>query len=395
MDVERIRADFPILQKGVIYLDNSATSLTPVQVLDAMQDYYLNYRANVHRGLHRLSLAASERYEQAHERVAGFIGAGKSEISFVKNATEAINLVALSIDWERGDRIVTTALEHHSNLLPWLRCAKKHGVEVSIVRPNKQGELSAADFEAACEGARLVAVTHVSNVMGAVSPAKEIGRIAKKNGALFLLDGAQSVPHMQTNVRELGCDFLAFSAHKMLGPTGMGALYMRRELAETLEPAILGGGTITDVSENAYSLIAPYERWEAGTPNVAGAIGFAAAIEYLQKTGMRSIEQHEQALAKYALEQLQKIDGVTVYGPAHRQAGIIPFNVRNMNPHDVSSMLDESAGIATRSGHHCAMPLSKMLGLPNGTVRASFYLYNTEAEIDKLAATLREIAKIA
>ncbi|MFQ6010445.1 MAG: aminotransferase class V-fold PLP-dependent enzyme, partial [Candidatus Aenigmatarchaeota archaeon] len=385
------------LQKGIIYFDNAATSLTPEQVVKAVVGYYHNYRANIHRGVHRLSMEASKAYEEAHKKVGSFIGARPEEIIFTKNTTEAINLVALSMEWERGDKIVTSTIEHHSDMLPWMRLRKK-GVEVVFVKEDKEGIIDMGDLEAKAEGAKLISVVHASNVLGCVSPVREIGRVAKKSGALFLVDGAQSVPHLPVDVKEIGCDFLAFSGHKMLGPTGIGALFMRKELAEKIEPAMLGGGTINRVTLDGYELAKLPDRWEAGTPNIAGAIGFGVAIDYLKGIGMENIERYEAELTKQVMEGLDGMDKIEYYGPRDisKKVGVVAFNVKGMKPHDTASMLDSIANIAVRSGHHCAMPLAeRVIKRPEGTVRASFYIYNTAEEVDKLIKTLKEIVKIA
>ena len=287
MDVERIRGDFPILRSGVIYLDNAASSLTPEPVLEKMLEYYHEYRANVERGVHRLSQRASEEYEEAHRKVADFIGAESwRSIVFTRNTSESINLVAWGLPWRRGEKIVTTLLEHHSNYIVWLRAARRFGLEVEVVKPNREGLFNLSDFEQAVDdGTRLVAVTRVSNVLGVIVPVEEIAEIAHEHGSLLLVDGAQAVPHMETDVRKLGCDFLAFSGHKMLGPTGIGVLYIAPTVQEELEPLCIGGGTIRDVGLGEYELGESPERFEAGTPAIAEAIGLGAAVEYLRGWG--------------------------------------------------------------------------------------------------------------
>lgn len=392
MDIERIRKDFPILEK-VIYMDNAATSLTPVSVIEEISEYYSEYRANVHRGIHTLSKIASERYEEAHEKISRLINSSPEEIILTSNTTQGINLIALSLDLRRGDKVVTTSLEHHSNLLPWMRLRRK-GVKVEIVNPDRKGRLNIGDFEDVIdENTKLIAVTHISNVLGSISPVNEIGRIARENNILYLVDAAQSVPHIPVDVKEIKCDFLAFSGHKMLGPTGIGAIYIRKEIADELEPKILGGGTIGQVTLSNYTLTKSPERWEAGTPNIAGAIGFGKAVEYLQNIGFERIRRHERELTRSIVSGLREIENVEPYGPGEEyQIGIVSFNVKDLNPHEVASVLDKESGIMVRSGHHCAMPLMNLLGCPGGTVRASLYIYNTLEEVDRFISEIKRIA---
>jgi len=398
-DVHKIREDFAILKSGIIYLDSTATSLTPEPVLQRILEFYREYRANVERGVHRLSVRASEEYERARSKVANFINAkSASEIVMTRNTTEGINLVANGLKWKKGDKIVTSVLEHHSNFIVWLRVRDKHSAKVEVVMPRKpiaKGLLHPADFEKVVDDkTRMVAFTHVSNVLGVITPVKEITEIAHKHGALVLIDGAQSVPHMRVDVQKLGCDFLAFSGHKMCAPTGSGVLYMREEVQKEVEPAYIGGGTIEEVGVDHYTLEQGPGRFEAGTPDVSAAIGLGAAVDYLQKIGMENIEHHEKQLTKQMYEGLIAIPKVDVYGPEpERRVGIIPFNVADLNPHDVALALDVSANIMVRSGHHCAQPLSKTVICKPGTVRASAYLYNTNEEIEKLVSAVKEIAE--
>ncbi len=392
MDVEGIRSDFPILN-DVIYMDSASTSLTPEPVLEAVLEYYREYNANVGRGVHRLSQIASTRYDDAHRKVARFIGARKEGLIFTKNSTEAINMVALGLGLRRGDRVVTTLLEHHSNLLPWMQL-KKLGVDIGLLSPDKDGLFNLSDFEYAIDDkTRVVAVTHASNVLGTISPIREISRICREKDVLLLVDGAQSTPHMRVNVRELDCDFFILSGHKMLGPTGTGVLWVKDP--EAIEPLFYGGGMIEDVSTDACRLASGYERFEAGTPHIAGGIGLGRAVDYLEGVGMDALQEHEARLTTRLLEGLLDIRGVEVYGsqdPKER-IGVVSFNIEGLNPHDVALMLDDAAGIMVRSGHHCCIPLMKHLGLRMGTVRASLYLYNTEEEIDRLLEVVREIAR--
>lgn len=396
-DVDRIRRDFPILNSGIIYFDNAASSLTPEPVIQKMIEFYREYRANVERGVHKLSQKASREYEEAHAKAAKLINAGSgSEIIMTKNATEGINLVANGIDWREGDAIVTTLMEHHSNFIVWLRLKEKCGVEVRIVRPNEEGNLDPQSFEEAVdEKTKLVAVTHVSNVLGSITPVKEISKIAHKVGAQVLIDGAQSAPHIPIDVKDIDCDYLVFSGHKMLGPTGVGVLYIKEDRLDEVSPPFIGGGTISEVSSKGYKLGGSPMRFEAGTPPIAEAIGLGAAIDYLLEVGLRNVESHERRLAEKACAGLREIEGVEVYGPRGRSSrvGIIPFNIKGLNPHDVALMLDSLASIMVRSGHHCAMPLMReFLGLEEGSVRASLYLYNTEKEVEKFLSVIAELA---
>jgi len=315
-----------------------------------------------------------------------------------RNTTEGINLVASGLKWWKGDKIVTSVLEHHSNFIVWLRVRDKHSAKVEVVMPRKpveKGLLHPADFEKVVDDkTRMVALTHVSNVLGVITPVKEIAEIAHKHGALVLIDGAQSVPHMRVDVQKLGCDFLAFSGHKMCAPTGSGVLYIREEAQKEVEPVYIGGGTIEEVNVDSYRLEEGLGRFEAGTPDVAAVIGLGAAVDYLNKIGMENIERHEKVLTKLMYEGLTGTPKVDVYGPEpERRVGIIPFNVSDLNPHDVALALDVSANIMVRSGHHCAQPLSKTVIFKPGTVRASAYFYNTKKEIEKLVSAVKEIAE--
>lgn len=393
MDVERIRADFPIL-KDVIYMDSAATSLTPEPVLEAVSRYYRAYNANVGRGVHRIAQLATERYNEAHRKVAGFIGAKEGAVIFTKNATEAINMVAYGLSWARGDEVVTTVLEHHSNFLPWLRLKEK-GVIVKVVKPNRDGLFAVSDFEDAIgDRTRLTAVAHISNVLGTSTPINEIAAICNATNTLLLVDGAQSAPHIRIDVESSGCDFFAFSGHKMLGPTGTGVLWVND--SEGIEPTFFGGGMIEEVSLSGYKLASGYERFEAGTPHIAGGIGLGRAVEYLEEVRMEKISGYEARLAKKLLNGLRDNERVTVYGSTNpkERIGVVSFTINGLHPHDAALMLDEASDIMVRSGHHCCMPLMNYLGLKEGTVRASLYLYNTEEEIDTLLDTVEGIAKM-
>ena len=399
LNTKRLREDFPILKRKVygkqlIYLDNAATAQKPRQVIAAMNGYYESYNSNVHRAVHRLSQEATEAYDDAHSKVARFIGAkGIEEIVFTKNATESINIVAnsLSRQLKKGDEIVLTQMEHHSNIVPWQQAAKRSGATIKYARIDKNGELDMQQLRQIMgKKTKVVAFTHVSNVLGTVNPAKEIIAAAKEVGAITVLDAAQSVPHMPVDTKSLGCDFMAFSAHKMLGPTGMGVLYGKEEALEETEPLLYGGDMISEVTfDDAKWNELPW-KLEAGTPNMAGAVGLAAAVDYLQKVGMENVQEHEKVLTKAAMAKLRQVDGLTIYGPeAAKRGGIVSFNIKGVHPHDVSALLDAD-GIAVRGGHHCAMPLASLLGV-SGTTRASFYLYNTPEEINRLAEALETV----
>jgi len=398
LDVDVIRKDFPILKKGLIYLDSAASSLTPEQVVLKEMEFYREYRANVERGVHRWSQKASEEYENAQEEVVKFIGApSKANVALLRNTTEGINLVANSQEWTKDDKIVTSVIEHHSNFITWLRVKHRYGTGVEVVYSNPEGIFELSDWEKAIDDStKLVAVTHVSNVLGCIVPIKEIIQIAHEHGAKVLVDGAQGVPHIKTDVKELGVDFLAFSGHKMLGPTGVGGLYIANTELETTDPLCIGGGTIIDVSIDDYVLAVPPMKYEAGTPAIAQVIGLGAACKYLCTIGLKNIEEWDLKLANKLLDGLTEINGVKVYGPKEPKdrVGLATFNIDGLNPHDVALTLDLEYDIATRSGHHCALPLMKELfRLNEGNVRASTYLYNTYEEIDRLLSAVKEIAE--
>jgi cysteine desulfurase/selenocysteine lyase len=394
MDSASIRSDFPILE-DLIYLDSASTSLTPEPVLQSVLDYYRGYKANVGRGVYRLAQLADQRYRDAHHKVAGFVGGEKGTLIFTRNATESINLVARGLRWKKGDKVVTTLLEHHSNLLPWMRL-EKEGVQLKVLVPNDQGMLDLSDFEKAIDDeTKLIAVSQLSNAVGTLIPVKEISRICRDHGAALLVDGAQSVPHFSVNVKDLDCDFLCFSGHKMLGPTGTGALWVKN--TEEIEPLIVGGGMVEDVCDSDYDIKKGYEGFEAGTPDISGGIGFGTAADYLTRVGMDEIHNHEGQLTRRLLAGLQEIEDVEVFGPLNLEdrGGLVSFNVKGLMPHEVALMLDQASNIMVRSGHHCCIPLMRHLGLKYGTVRASLYLYNTKEEIDKILGALEQIAGIA
>ena len=384
-----VRKDIPLTEK-VAYFDNAATCLTPLPVIEAVSAYYTDYRGNIHRGVHSLSERASLAYERARRKVAEFIHAQPEEIIFVKNTTEALNYVGLGLKFHKGDKVVTTELEHHSNFLPFLRLRNK-GVTCEIIEATPQGVLE-EQFEK-IEGATLVTCSFVSNSLGTVLPLKRIGRLTRDSGALFCVDAAQAAGHMSVDVKDIGCDFLAFSGHKgCMGPTGIGVLYIRKEVAERIEPIFLGGGMITDVSLTGYEVADPPERFEAGTPHIAGAIGLAAAVEYIGRIGLSSIENQERKLTDRTLDALSSIEGITSYGCREPRAGIVSFNVDGLNCHDTASILD-TYDILVRSGHHCALPIMKRLNV-SGTVRTSYHCYNTEEEVDRMISVLREITTL-
>ena len=395
MKIEDCIADFQIPQY-LHYMDNAATSLIPEPVIASMNEYDRQYRANVGRGMHRLTRVATQRYQDAHDSVSDFIGGKEGTTVFTRNTTEAINMVAAGLDWQPGDRVVTTIVEHHSNLLPWLRLRQK-GVEIIIIYPGHDGIFDIEAFdEAITANTRLVAVSHVSNVLGTVQPVREIAAICKERGAYFLVDGAQSVPHFPVDAQHIGCDFLCFSGHKMLGPTGTGVLWMRDTVDAVISPLILGGGTVDDVTTEGYTLTTGYQRFEGGTPNISGAMGLAQAAKYLESLGMDTICRHEQKLTERLLAGLAEIDHVTIHGPENirNRIGVVSFTIDKIHPHEIAYLLDEKEAILVRSGDHCCIPLMRYLGLENGTVRASLYLYNTLEEIDLLIESIEEIARM-
>lgn len=395
MNVHEVRKMFPILDQQVngnplVYLDSAATSQKPIQVIEKLDDYYRRYNSNVHRGVHTLGTLATDGYEGAREKVKKFINAKSTEeIIFTRGTTTALNLVASSYGRANvgpGDEIVITPMEHHSNIIPWQQVAKATGATLKYIPLQEDGTISLPDVEATITAnTKIVSVMHVSNVLGAVNPVKEIATIAHRNGAVMVVDGAQSSPHMKIDVQDLDCDFFAFSAHKMCGPTGIGALYGKKALLNKMEPIEFGGEMIDFVGlqESTWKEL-PW-KFEGGTPIIAGAIGLGAAIDFLQEIGLDEIEKHEHKLAQYALHRLSEVEGVTVYGPKNR-AGLVTFNCDDVHPHDVATVLD-SEGIAVRAGHHCAQPLMKWLNV-TATARASFYLYNTEEEIDAFVKAL-------
>jgi cysteine desulfurase/selenocysteine lyase len=398
LDVQRIRKDFPILERKVygkplVYLDNAATSQKPRQVIDELVRYYENYNANIHRAVHCLGEEATAAYEEARAKVAKFINAPSPEsIIFTRNTTEAINLVAYT--WGRanvreGDEILLTQMEHHSNLIPWQRLAAEKGAGIRYIEMTDQQMLALDGLENLFEArTRIMAMPHVSNSMGTINPVQKIAGEAQRNGTAFLVDGAQGAPHLPVDVQAIGCDFYAFSSHKMLGPTGIGVLYARKELLEQMEPFLGGGEMIRRVDfEGATWNDLPW-KFEAGTPNIADAIGFGAAIDYLNDLGMENVRQHEIEITEYALNRLGEFDDITLYGPPdpRDRGGVVSFNFGDLHPHDIGTVLDRH-GVAIRAGHHCTQPLMRTLGI-SGTARASFYVYNTLEEVDVLIEAL-------
>ncbi|MEM0117125.1 MAG: cysteine desulfurase [Conexivisphaerales archaeon] len=403
LDVEAIRNDFPIFKvkfngKSLAYLDNAATSQKPIQVIDALREFYEKYNSNIHRGVYKISEKATEAYESSREATANFIGSHHpSQVIFTRNTTESINLVAYT--WGRtrirkGSKIVLTMLEHHSNLVPWQELAREKDAKIEYVDIKEDGTLDMSSFEEKIKDADFFAFTHVSNVLGTINDAKELIRRAHKEGAIVLLDGAQSVPHMPVNVIDLDCDFFAFSAHKMLGPTGVGVLYGKKDLLEEMPPFIMGGDMISEVHlQGARWNELPW-KFEGGTSNIGDVIAFREAIRYLERIGMGCVREHEKKLTKYALEELSRVKQLRVFGPrdVSIRGGVIPFVIDGVHPHDAAAILDTEA-IAVRSGNHCAQPLHENLDL-DATTRASFYIYNTEEEVDRLVNGLEKVKRL-
>ena len=400
-----IRKDFPVLErkingKRLVYLDNAATSQKPKQVIEAIREYYEKYNANVHRGLHTLSQEASEAYEKAHEVIAKFINAYSwEEVIFTSNSTDSLNIIAYS--WglknlKKGDEIIITVMEHHSNMLPWRIVARLTGAKVKYIDITDDGLLRYDQLEeAVSEKTKVIAVTLMSNVLGTINDVKRIAKLAHSVGAIIVVDGAQGVPHLPVNVKELEIDFLAFSGHKMLGPTGTGILWGRKDLLEEMEPIKVGGGTIKDVTLESVEWHDLPWRFEPGTPNIAGGIGLAVAAEYLMRLGMENVREHEKELTAYTLKRLEELgDDIEYYGPRdpEQKGGVIAFNIKGLHHHIVGKSLD-MFGIAVRTGMHCAHPLHYRLGI-KGTVRASYYVYNVKEDVDALIDALKTIVKL-
>lgn len=408
LDINAIRNDFPILKikmngKPLIYLDNAATSQKPVQVIAALDDYYKTYNANIHRGLYKIAEKATEEYINSKVKVAKFINAGSMrQIIYTRNTTESINLVALSwgnANIKKGDHILISEMEHHSNIVPWMLLAKRKGAVLDYISLDKSNSgLDMQSFEKMlAKRPKIVAVTHVSNVLGTINDIDTIVKASHKSGAVVLVDAAQSVPHMGIDVKRMDCDFLAFSAHKMLGPTGIGVLYGKEELLDSMEPMLSGGDMIKTVQYDSYTWNALPWKFEAGTANIADGIAFGSAIDYLNAVGISNIRNHEKKLTKYGLDRLNEMKGITVYGHdakhIDKRGGVIAFDLKGVHPHDVAQIFDTD-GIAIRAGHHCAMPLvTEKLKLP-ALSRLSFYIYNKESDVDAAINALHKVRKI-
>ena len=404
-DIEKVREDFPILSREVhdkplVYLDNAATTQKPLCVLDAMRDEYLNENANVHRGVHYLSVQATELHEQARETVRRFLNAkSTSEIVFTRGTTEGLNLIASTFTeamMEPGDEVIVSTMEHHSNIVPWQLAARRKGIRLRVIPMTDDGVLDMEAYDNLFnEKTRIVSVAHVSNVLGTVNPVEDIVRMAHDHGVPCVVDGAQSAPHVKVDVRKLGCDFYVCSGHKMYGPTGIGVLYGKEEWLDRLPPYQGGGEMIDHVSFEKTTFEKPPLKFEAGTPDYIATHGLAIAIDYMERLGMDNIERHERELTAYALQRLSAIDGMHIYGPhdqLHSHDAVVSFNVGNIHHMDMGTLLDQ-LGIAVRTGHHCAQPLMDRLGVL-GTVRASFALYNTKHEIDVLAEGIERVSKM-
>jgi len=404
LDVKEIRKDFPILEREtrpgvrVTYLDSTATSQKPLQVIEAMNEFYRRSNANIHRGVHTLAEESTSLYEAARERIAKFINAASArEVIYTRNTTESINLVAYS--WARanlkaGDFVVLTEMEHHSNLVPWHMLQAERGIELEFIPVTQDGLLDLETYESLlARTPKLVSFTHMSNVLGTINPAAEIIHLAHEAGAIVLVDGAQSVPHLKVDVQALDADFYAFSAHKMCGPTGIGALYGKSALLESMPPFLGGGDMIKEVKLRSFRANTLPHKFEAGTPAIAEAVGFGAAVDYLCKIGMENISAHEHEITEYALDRLEEIPGVKVFGPsADEKGGVAAFILEGVHPHDVAQILDRD-GIAIRAGHHCAQPLHEKFGIP-ATSRASFYLYSTKDEVDLLVNGIYKVKEM-
>jgi cysteine desulfurase/selenocysteine lyase len=404
MNIAKIKEDFPILErkihngKRLVYLDSAATSQKPCSVVQAIDNYYHQNNANVHRGIHILAEEATQMYELARKKIAGFVEVkDPSQLIFTRNTTESINLIARTWGWKflnEGDVILTTEMEHHSNIVPWFSLAEERKLSVKFIRITNEGKLDLKHYQSLLKlNPKLVAFTHMSNVLGTINPAKEIIESAHKIGAITVIDGAQSVPHLSVSIDDLDADFYAFSAHKMCGPTGIGILFGKKDLLEKMPPFLSGGDMIKKVTFDGFTTNSIPYKFEAGTPAIAQAIGFSAAVDYLSSIGMEGIFAHEKALISYAMESLSDIPGLKIIGPSAKdRGGVISFVLDQIHPHDIAQILDES-GIAVRAGHHCAMPLHEKLHLAAST-RASLYLYNTKDDIDELKKGLQWVRKV-
>ena len=400
LNAKKIKKDFPILRskdrKGnsLVYLDNSATTQKPESVINSMNNYYKNENANIHRGVYKLSVNSTQKYEDAHKIVADFINADFEEVIFTKSTTESINLVAYSLirNLKKEDEIVLSEMEHHSNMVVWQELARQKEIKIRYIKV-KDFMIDLDDAKKIItEKTKIVSITHISNVLGGINPIKKIIDIAHKCGSIVLIDGAQSIPHMKIDVKALDCDFFAFSGHKMAGPTGIGVLYGKKELLEKMEPFLYGGDMIKSVTFEKSSWNDLPWKFEAGTPNIAGAVGLAESIRYLNKIGMKNISKYEEELTSYAIKELSKIKGLMIYGPKKNHIGVISFNIKGIHAHDIATILDRY-NIAVRGGHHCAMPLMQKLGI-DSAVRASLYFYNTKEDIDRLVHGLLKAKEV-
>lgn len=397
----KIINDFPILERKIngnrlVYLDNAATTQKPRNVIDAISDYYNNHNANPHRGAYTLSVEATSLYDSAKETVKKFINAdSKDEIIFTKNCTESLNLLAFSLSgfFEEGDEILLCVSEHHSNILPWMRLSKDKNLKLNYLYVNDEGIIPEKEYEKINNKTKLVSIAQMSNVLGTIFPVKKISQIAHEKGAIVVIDAAQSIPHKKVDVKDIDADFMVFSAHKMLGPMGIGVLYGKKHLLDDMPPFLLGGDMIEYVYEDHATYAEIPFKLEAGTQNVEGAVGLEAAIHYLEKIGLQNIENHEKILTEYAMQEMLKIPYINIYGPMdlEKHGGIISFNVKDVHPHDVSTVLD-SYGISSRAGHHCCQPLMRYMGI-NASVRISFYLYNSLEDIDVFIDSIKNVRK--
>jgi len=390
-----LRANIPVLE-NIIYLDAASTTPTPKPVVDAMCNYYFNYNANTGRGAYKLAVKASERFKNARITISQFLGCNEEEIIFTKNTTEAINLVANGLNFQKGDSVIVPNIEHHSNFVPWLNL-KNRGVNVKIIKANEFGVVNPADIEKKVDDTtKLITITHISNSIGSVQPIKEIGKIAYENNLLYLVDVAQSAGHMKLDLRKINADFIAFPGHKgLLGPVGTGFLYCQQDIVEDIVPINLGGGTVLDVTEESFTLDSSPARFEGGTQNISGIIGLEAAVELVDKIGIDKIEKHGKKLTKIMFEEISDIKNTICYGDPENIYGITSFNINNMNSHDVAKILDENRNICVRSGYHCAIPAIRHFGAYElgGTVRASLHYYNTKEDIQILAEVVKNLSE--
>ncbi|MEK6843714.1 MAG: cysteine desulfurase [Candidatus Micrarchaeota archaeon] len=398
VDFAKLKNDFPTLKRKVngkqmVYLDSAATAQRPLQVIEAMDDYYKNYNASVHRGIYSISEEATDKYEKAREKIAKFINASPEEVIFTKNATESLNLVSYSYGdfaLQSNDSVLITQMEHHSNLIPWQQLTKRKKGSLLYAMVTDDGFVDMQEFDSQLKKKpKIVSFTHASNVLGTINPVKEMVKKAHDAGAISVIDAAQSTPHMKVDVKAMDCDFLAFSGHKMLGPTGIGILYGKKHLLEKMPPFLTGGSMIREVTLQDAKWADLPAKFEAGTPAIAESIGLGSAVDYINAIGIDNIRRHEVELTKYALQRLLEFKGISIYGPkdAEKKGGVVAFYLQGVHPHDAASLLDEQ-GVAVRAGHHCAHPLMQRFGVP-ATLRASFYVYNDKADIDKLVEALK------